>query len=65
MINISDETATVEGILCSKKQKVGTKFIEEESEDKKLVRINNSGFFLPIWNYFLDPAMTLINSLRI
>ena len=32
MINISDETATVEGTVGSKKQKVGTNCIEEESE---------------------------------
>ena len=36
MINISDETATVESTVGIKKQKVGTKSTEEESEDKNL-----------------------------
>ena len=44
MINMSDKTATVDGTVGSK-QKVGTNCIEEESEDKKSVHINNSRFF--------------------
>ena len=36
MIDISYKTATIEGIVGSKKQKVGTNCTEEESENKNL-----------------------------
>ena len=36
MINISDRTATVDGTVGRKKQKIGTNSTDEESEDKTL-----------------------------
>ena len=36
MINILDRTATVEGVVGSKTQKVGTNYIEGESEGRHL-----------------------------
>ena len=59
MISIPDGTAMVEGTVGSKK--VGTHFIEEESKDKKSVRINNSVFFLPVQSSLLDPAIVVMD----
>ena len=47
MIIILDKTTTVEGTVGSKKQKVGAKITEEESNDNKSAHINNSDFFDP------------------
>ena len=61
MIHISYVIPTVEGAVGSKKQKIGTNCTEEESKNKKSVRINNSGFLLPIQNSLLDPAMVVMD----
>ena len=45
MINISDGTAVVEGIVHSKKRKVSVSCIEEESEDKKMYILTILDFF--------------------
>ena len=51
----------VEGKVGREKQNVGTKCTEEESNDKKDVRSNNSVFCLTAQNSLLDPAMAVMD----
>ena len=58
---ITEEFDAVEGKAGREKQNVGTKCTEEESNDKKDVRSNNSVLCLTKQNSLLDPAMAVIN----